>query len=212
VLTTVLGNRNPALMAWQSAAALAAARLGNREQAIGLADEEVAAARRYGAPRALGAALRARGVVEGGAGSLAFLQEAADVLADSPALLERAHALVALGTALRRNGKRAASRDPLTQGLDLADRCGALMLSARAREELLAAGARPRRARVSGPESLTPSEHRVASMAAEGLTNREIAEALFVTRKAVEYHLGNVFRKLDVAKRGDLPAALSKLP
>jgi DNA-binding CsgD family transcriptional regulator len=211
LVTAGLGNRNPALIPWQSSAALAAARIGDRAEAVALADEEIEAARRYGAPRALSAALRARGIVEGGTGSLPFLQEAVEVLEESPAQLEHAHALVALGTALRRNGKRASSREPLAQGLDLADRCGALALAARAREELLAAGARPRRARVSGPESLTPSEHRVASMAAEGLTNREIAEALFVTRKAVEYHLGNVFRKLDVNKRGELPSVLSDL-
>jgi DNA-binding CsgD family transcriptional regulator len=76
----------------------------------------------------------------------------------------------------------------------------------------VAAGARPRRARLSGPASLTPSERRVAAMAADGLTNREIAEALFVTRKAVEYHMGNVFRKLDVNSRSHLGDALANEP
>jgi DNA-binding CsgD family transcriptional regulator len=208
----VLGNRNPALLAWQSPAGLALARLGERDEAIALVEEEIALARTFGAPRAIGAALRARGLVEGGAGSVAYLEQAVEVLEGSGAQLELAHALVDLGTALRRTGKRAASRDPLTRGLDLADRSRASALAARAREELVAAGARPRRARLSGPASLTPSERRVAAMAAEGLTNREIAEALFVTRKAVEYHMGNVFRKLDVSSRSQLSEAMADEP
>jgi DNA-binding CsgD family transcriptional regulator len=210
VSVNVLGNRNPALLAWQSSAALALARLGDRDAAIELVDEELAAARRYGAPRAIGAALRVRGLVEGGAGSVSYLEEACETLEGSGAQLELAHALVDVGTALRRTGKRAASREPLTRGLDVADRCRAAALAGRAREELVAAGARPRRARLSGPASLTPSERRVAAMAAEGLTNREIAEALFVTRKAVEYHMGNVFRKLDVSARSQLAGALAE--
>src|SRR5436305_1095066 len=59
-----------------------------------------------------------------------------------------------------------------------------------------------------GPESLTAREDRVAALAAEGLTNREIAQRLFVTVKAVQWHLRNVYRKLDIASRGELPTAL----
>ena len=57
-------------------------------------------------------------------------------------------------------------------------------------------------------QPLTPSEQRVAAMAADGMTNRDIAQALFVTQKTVEMHLGNVYRKLGVRSRTALPAAL----
>jgi DNA-binding CsgD family transcriptional regulator len=77
-------------------------------------------------------------------------------------------------------------------------------------QELLAAGARPRRTALSGIESLTPSELRVTQLAADGMTNREIAQALFVTEKTVETHLGHVFPKLDVSSRAELPMKLER--
>ena len=94
-------------------------------------------------------------------------------------------------------------------GLELAQRLGATVLADRAHEELVATGARPRRLVLSGVDSLTPSERRIAAMAAEGLSNREIAQALFVTLRTVEMHLSNAFRKLDVSSRTQLPAALA---
>lgn len=92
----------------------------------------------------------------------------------------------------------------------MAERCGALALERRARDELVATGARPRRRQLTGVDSLTPSERRVAEMAAEGLTNRAIAQSLFVTVKAVQWHLRNAYRKLDVRSREELPALLGK--
>jgi DNA-binding CsgD family transcriptional regulator len=166
-------------------------------------------ARRWGTPRAIGMALRAGGLVGGGARGLELLDEAVRVLAPSPARLEHARALCDLGAALRRANRRAAARDPLRQALDLADACGAGPLAERARHELRAAGGRPRRPRISGVQSLTASERRVAAMAADGLSNPEIAQALFVTKKTVEGHLGNAFRKLDVQSRTQLAAALN---
>ena len=74
----------------------------------------------------------------------------------------------------------------------------------------MAAGARPRRERLSGVEALTASERRVAQMAAAGMTNREIAEALFVTMKAVALHLTHVYEKLDITGRAGLPGALGE--
>jgi DNA-binding CsgD family transcriptional regulator len=127
------------------------------------------------------------------------------VLAGSEDRLEHARALHALGSAHRRAGRRADARDTLREALDLADRCGAAVLAAHVREELVAAGARPRRARLSGVEALTAQERRVAQMAADGLTNRLIAEALFLTTRTVEMHLANAYRKLGIASRAGLP-------
>src|SRR6185369_15277920 len=122
----------------------------------------------------------------------------------SPARLERARALTELGAALRRANHRADARARLAAALELADRCGAVPLAERAHAELLAAGARPRRVARSGVDALTPSERRVAELAAAGQTNREITQALFVTPRAIESHLSNVYRKLDILARSQL--------
>jgi DNA-binding CsgD family transcriptional regulator len=131
------------------------------------------------------------------------------VLESSPAKLARAHALVDLGAALRRGNERAAARDPLRAGLDLAHRCGATGLEERAVQELETAGARPRRRVISGVDALTPSERRVAEMAAQGLSNRDIAQALFLSVRTIENQLRQVYLKLDVAGRRELPEALA---
>jgi DNA-binding CsgD family transcriptional regulator len=205
-----LGGRNPAFMAWRSQAALALLQLGEQDEARRLATEEVELARTWGAPRALGAALRAAGLAEGGERGLALLDEAVEVLTNSPAKLEHARARTELGAALRRANRRAEAREQLRRAVDLATICGAQPLAARANTELRATGARPRRAALSGVESLTPSEQRVAQMASTGPTNREIAQALFVTPKTVELHLSSVYRKLGISSRSQLPAALAQ--
>ena len=97
----------------------------------------------------------------------------------------------------------------LREGLDLASRCNAGAVAARAREELIADGARPRRDALRGRDALTASELRVARMAADGMANRAIAQALFVTTKTVETHLGSVYTKLGIAGRAQLGEALS---
>ncbi len=201
-------NRSPSLWAWRSDAALTLAVLGERDRAGKFVAEELRLARELLAPRALGVALRAAGLVAGGADGLAMLQEAVAALVRSGAALEHARALIDLGSALRRAGQRADARPPLREGLELAARCGAEVLAAHARDELFAAGAHPRRDRLSGPEALTPSERRVARMAGEGLSNPEIAQSLFLTRRTVETHLTHVYQKLGIGSREELAAAL----
>ena len=98
--------------------------------------------------------------------------------------------------------------EPLREGLDLAYRGGAGRLAQRATDELRAAGAKPRRASLTGLEALTPSERRVAELAASGMSNPEIAQAVFVTLNTVEGHLRHVYQKLSVSSRTELPAAL----
>jgi DNA-binding CsgD family transcriptional regulator len=130
-------------------------------------------------------------------------------LAGSELRLARARALIDLGAALRRGGHRRDAREPLREGLDLANRSGSVVETNRAMDELRATGARLRRLALRGVDSLSPQERRVAAMATEGLGNREIAEALFLTRRTVEMHLTGVYRKLGVSGRRDLPAALA---
>jgi DNA-binding CsgD family transcriptional regulator len=203
-----VGSRNPAFIACRSPAALALRRLGEEDEAGRLIGEELELARTWGAPRALGAALCAAGLIEGGERGLALLEEAVDTLSESPARLEHAKARTELGAALRRANRRSEAREQLRQGLELATICGAVSLAERAETELLATGARPRRIALSGVASLTPSERRVAELAAAGPTNREIAQALFVTQRTVEIHLTSIYRKLAISSRSQLAAAL----
>ena len=167
-------------------------------------------ARAFGAPRAIGIALRGEGLARGGEEGLRLLEEAVDVLAASPSRLEHARALVALGAAQRRAGIKAHARETLREALDQAFRCGADGLVSLARSELLAAGARPRRVAQRGAGALTPSELRVAALATEGLTNREIAQTVFISAKTVEFHLRNAYSKLGIATRGELVSALDR--
>lgn len=199
----------PCVLPWRSEAAIAALKLERTDQAHALAHEELQRARRFGAPRALAAALRAAGLVAGGTPGIALLEEAAETIERSPARLERARVLIDLGAALRRGRQQTAARETLRLGLDAAYRCGADGLADLARAELIAAGARPRRPALEGVHALTPSERRVSELAANGLTNREIAQALFVSTKTVEFHLRNAFLKLRIRSRRELQAALS---
>lgn len=195
------GNGFPQL---RSRCAQALLRLDRREEARELVNSELDDARAFGAPRALGVALRVSGLVHGGEEGLRLLEESVAVLRQSPAVLERAHSLAELGAALRRAGRRTEARAPLAEALEFAARCGARPLAARAREELQATGARPRREWRTGVEALTPSELRVARLAAEGKTNREIAQTLYVTLKTVEAHLASTYGKLAIAGRSEL--------
>jgi DNA-binding CsgD family transcriptional regulator len=197
---------NPASFPWRSAASGGLAALGRREEAAALAAEEVALARRWGAPRALAVALRAEGALTR---STDLLREAVAVLDGSEATLERARALTELGAALRRSGRRSEAREPLRIAIELAGECGAAPLADRARTELRAAGGRPRAPLRTGIDALTASERRIAEMAAAGRSNPEIAQDLFVTVKTVEMHLSGAYRKLGIRSRSQLLGVLT---
>jgi class 3 adenylate cyclase/DNA-binding CsgD family transcriptional regulator len=203
-----LGIENSAFYDWRPYLALALHGAGRRDEALPVALEALDRARGWGAPQSIGVALRALGLVEGGSSGNKLLRESVETLEGSQWRLEYAKSLVELGAALRRGNKRADARDYLRTGLELAHKLGAAALEERAQTELAATGARPRRLMLSGLESLTPSERRVAELAAENLTNKDIAQALFVTPKTVEVHLSSVYRKLQITSRAQLPEAL----
>jgi DNA-binding CsgD family transcriptional regulator len=195
---------------WRGSAAQAALAIGDRVQALALANEMLARAEQTRVVHQRIEALRIAGICEGGSAGLERLQAAVELGRAFPSRLETIAALIELGAALRRANERAASRLPLQEAADRAHHGGALQHYHRARTELAASGARPRReALLSGPASLTPSERRIAELAADGHSNREIASSLFVTPKTVEYHLRNAYRKLDIQTRGELADALS---
>ena len=197
------------LFSWRSEAGVACAALGDTQQAVRLAREELAIARAFGRPRALGIALRNAGLVEDSERRLGLLAEAVDVLQRSQAPVELARALTDHGSALRRAGHRVEARVQLGRGLDLAHRQGAAGIADRAREQLIAAGAKPRRDAITGRDALTAGELRVARLAAQGMSNREIAQALFITAKTASAHLSRAYRKLDITSRAQLADALA---
>src|SRR5260370_20977452 len=194
---------------WRSDAALAHLALEKRAERRALAAEEVALAQAFGGPRTIGIALRAAGLADGGRRGIELLREAEHMLDGSGARLEHARAMADLGAALRRAGQRAESREILRRALDLAHRCGAFALTERTRTALVAPPGRPRRLVLSGLDSLTPGERRAAQLAAAGLSNREIAQNLFVTARTVEGHLTHAYQKLAITSREQLPAALA---
>jgi DNA-binding CsgD family transcriptional regulator len=199
---------NPAWAPWASLKAIALSRAGRQKEASELLVEELAQARRWGAPGPVGRTLRLLGSLRRSRG-LDLLQEAVEVTAPGSARLEHAKALAALGAALRRGRHPTEARDPLRRALELATHCGAAPLVALARSELLASGARPRGRDLAGVGSLTPSERRVVDLAASGRSNREIAELLYITPKTVEIHLTTSYLKLGIHSRQDLAAALA---
>jgi DNA-binding CsgD family transcriptional regulator len=201
---------NPYCCDWRATQALALSALGRDDEAVAIADGELADARRFGVAGAVGASLRTLGLVTRGEEGLELLHDAVTTLERTDGRLDHARALLELGVALRHRGIRTQAREALRAALDETARIGASGLADRAHQELIAAGARPRRGRrlLSGRESLTAGEDRVALLAAQGLTNREIAQRQFVTVKAVQWHLRNIYRKLDVSSREDLASAL----
>jgi DNA-binding CsgD family transcriptional regulator len=201
---------NPTFIPWRSCMSRALDQLGEHARAFQSAAEQVELARPLGQPRALGIALHTLAMLEPSGDRVDRLQAAVAELERSSARLEHARALIDFGGALRRRGYRAEARKPLREGLDLAHRCRAPVLAERARQELLATGARPRRPALTGRDALTPTEARIANMAADGCSTPEIAQALFVTPKTVETHLGHTYQKLDIHTRAELAHALSQ--
>jgi DNA-binding CsgD family transcriptional regulator len=148
--------------------------------------------------------LAAAGDVEGAEGALERALEAHERL---PMPLERARTLLALGRVLRRQRKRLAAKAALDEALTLFRAAGSARWVEQAETEGAALGLRP-----GSPYELTPSEERVARLAASGLTNREVAAALIVSRKTVEAHLARVYQKLGIHSRAELGARLATPP
>ncbi|MER5630309.1 AAA family ATPase [Streptomyces nitrosporeus] len=194
---------NPALLPWRSEAALVRLALGDRKAARDLAGEEVDRARRWGAPLPLSQALARYGRV---LGRPETVEEAIGLLTGRRADCHLAHGLVLLGQTLLEKGRREDAVRQLLRGYDLAVRCGAGLHAADAAASLAAAGARPRL--TTGVRSLSRQERAVACRAAEGATNRRIAEEMMINVRTVEQHLTNTYRKLEIAGRAGLRPVL----
>ncbi|MDN3029019.1 LuxR family transcriptional regulator [Streptomyces sp. S.PB5] len=161
-------------------------------------------------PWALGSLALGRALTADGDDAEKFYQESLDLLHQSPLALEQARARLLFGEWLRRCRRRSDARTQLRAAYESFDAFGATPYTERARLELLATGARARRRSEETRFDLTSRERQVASMAAAGLTNSEIATRLFVTASTVEFHLSRVFRKLGITSRRQIPRTIGE--
>jgi DNA-binding CsgD family transcriptional regulator len=185
---------------WRLSAADAYLGLGQRPRAAELVAEQLRRARSFGVASHIGVALRSFARL---GDPVPSLKEAVELLRTSPARLELARALADLGHQQPR------SRETLRQAAVLALECRATALAERLQGTLTARGGRAPRIQVSGVPALTPSERQVAALAADALTNRQIAERLYVTEKTVETHLSRAYRKLGVTSRTQLAVQMT---
>ncbi len=200
-----MGVHNPVLVPWWIDAVAVNMRLGRLDQAAELAERGADAALRWNTPAARGYALLAEGM---STGDVETLELAVGELGEAGSRLCEAQALRALGNALMREQDEKTARKHLRAAMDIAVRCGASMAADRAHELLTAAGGRVSAVHASPRDALTSGELRVAELAATGLTNREIAEKLYVTVRTVESHLSNAYRKLGAQTRAELAVQL----
>lgn len=200
---------NPAAAPWQTGTSAALLTLGETTGARREAADAVEQARRWGAPGPLGVALRTLGAAVGGPQGVAALEESVSVLRRSADRLDLARSLAEYGAALSRDKRPVPARRALRAALDLAEECGCADLARRSRIELSASGGRPpKSSHTDGVAALTAAELRTAMLAAEGRSNRELAEVLSVGQRTVEIHLTNAYRKLGISGRDRLPAVL----
>jgi len=197
---------------WRLQAADARQRLDARDRAVGLVAEQLLLAREFGVPRHIAVALRADARLEGDpAKAVRLLREAVELLQDSPARLELAQALEQLGVLLLDGGDRLEALAAITRAADLAVECQATVMTERLRATLADSGARLPRLLLTGVRSFTSAERQVASLAATGLTNRQIAEQIFLSEKTIETHLSRAYRKLGIRSRTQLAVHMANL-
>jgi DNA-binding CsgD family transcriptional regulator len=205
------GEDDPDVIPWRTAAALAAVRLGHRVEGTALAREHLTIAGAAGAAYPIALGLRTLATVDAHTDRASLLRQALEELDGVPADRLKAQIETDLaGLLLLAGGRGGAS-----EGLDLLRRAETYAgnenlwpLLGRVRRLLSRMGEDPRPVLGETLASLTAAEQRVARLAATGLTNREIADRLVVTVKAVEWHLSHVYRKLGIHSRGALAASL----
>ncbi|WP_158102639.1 helix-turn-helix transcriptional regulator [Lentzea kentuckyensis] len=200
-----MGVHNPVLVPWWVHAVSISVQLGRTAEAAAFAEQGAETALRWDTPVARGYALLAQGLSKAHAETL---EQAVAELGEAGSQLHQAQALRALGQVLMRAEHDKEARKHLRAAVDIAVRCGASVAADQAHELLVAAGGRMSAVSASPQDALTTGERRVALLAANGLTNREIAEKLHVTVRTVENHLSNAYRKLGAHTRAELAVQL----
>ena len=180
------------------------ARAGRRDEAVAQLEGFEARGRKTGARWPQAATARLRALLAPDDELRAGFEEALALHEGLPMPFERARTLLCFGERLRRARRRADAREPLKEALETFERLGARGWAERTRTELRATGEQQARRTETAAEQLTPHELQIAVLVAQGMTNREAAAALFLSPKTIEYHLGQIYRKLDVRGRAQL--------
>jgi DNA-binding CsgD family transcriptional regulator len=194
---------------WRTIGASAAAALGDIEQARALAADHLRCCKAFGVRGAIADALLVQATLAPDDERRCRLDETLKVARTAGAPLSLAKVLVAAAREMRVTGRIQQARELAREASKVASQCAAMPVVDAALDELAASGARPRRRGGAGPHLLTASENRVARLAADGASNREIAQTLFVTQKTVEGHLSAAYRKLSISSRAQLTSRLS---
>ncbi|WP_411152375.1 AAA family ATPase [Streptomyces sp. A30] len=203
---------SPVVTPWRTASAECLLELGRPQEAVDLAQEELRLAMVWNTPRLVGRALRVLGTATGGRRGLDLAGRAVQILRDAAVDTELIPALIAQGRRLTAAEERAHARDALREAAERAERSGAVRMRDVAEEALREGGARRTARAHTGAGALTGSERRIASLAAEGRTNTEIAALLHLARRTVETHLTSTYRKLGIRSRAELTTALKGHP
>jgi DNA-binding CsgD family transcriptional regulator len=208
VLAGISGLEDPLIVPWAPDLIEAYARAGREPEAEQLAAALGAQAERSGTALALALAARCRGLVAGESFDAEF-EGALNLHGEAGSPFEHGRTLLAFGSRLHRARRRVDARERLREALEIFDDLGAAPWSERARDELRAAGGVERR-RFDDPDELTAQEVRVAEAVARGGTNREVAAELFLSPKTISFHLGRVYRKLDIHSRAELATLVAE--
>jgi DNA-binding CsgD family transcriptional regulator len=203
-LSDGVGLKEPGVLPFAPDLIEAHARAGSLEAAQAQLNRFTAQAQAAGRRWALAAAARCRGLLADGASLDHPFEEALALGEHGSSPFELARTRLCYGERLRRANRRKEARVHLRAALEHFDQEGALPWIERASAELRATGQAVARRDPSAPERLTPQELQIALLVAGGKSNRDVAGAMFVSRKTVEYHLSNVYRKLDIHSRAEL--------
>jgi DNA-binding CsgD family transcriptional regulator len=187
----------------------AASRTGRNERAAEALEVLAESTSASGTPWALGVEARSSALLAHGGEAEKLYREAIDRLEPTRLRVDLARAYLLYGEWLRRERRRLDAREALRVAYDHFSSCGMEAFAERARIELRATGEHVRTRTVDTVDQLTPQEAQISRLVARGNTNREIAAQLFISPSTVEYHLGKVFRKLDVKSRTQLASRIS---
>lgn len=208
----VWGMDRPLILSWRTEAAEALLRLGDAKQAERLVQQQLAMPEARH-PRVRGASLRLRAATSEPGQRHSLLEQSIEELRRSGDRLQMVRSMVDLGNALRTVGETGRASMLNRRAWTLAHACGAkglqeeILPGAAAQEQLRPMVPRERQGK-DNEVKLSDSEQRVATLAAQGYTNREISARLYITVSTVEQHLTRVYRKLSINKRQDLPVDL----
>jgi DNA-binding CsgD family transcriptional regulator len=206
-LVEAIGLAEPNVVQWRADLVESQCRTGRADDAARTLATFQREADETGRRWALAAAARCRALLAPAADIDRLFGEAHRLAAAGPSAFELARTELCWGERLRREHRRVEARRHLNHALERFRALGAVPWAQKAARELGSSGARARRG-ARAPTAMTPAESQIAALVAEGMTNKDIAASLFLSPKTIEFHLGRIYRKLDIHSRTQLARAV----